>query len=830
VIQSHNGLLNATLIAQSGPITVDGQLALNAATYNGLFPGPTIQFNPGDQVNIDLVNHLTDGPLAQHDAFGPTNIHLHGLHVSPDGNSDNVFLQVDPGQDNHYHYDIPADQPEGLYWYHAHVHGFVSAQMWDGLSGLLIVGRADGGAPELNGLTQHVLAIKNFEVDPTTHLIPDQPNENPGQSFFTVNGLVNPTMSIRPGEAQVWSVADMGNDPFYNVALVNANGVEQTLYVVAEDGEPLTKPEAVQNLDLSPGKRYSFIVQVSPNDPVGTTYSFQNVGFYDGQGNWPVRTLATLQVQGTPVTTPFQIPAHLSPPNNLFHDLTNAPIVEHRVVTFGQTATTDTINGQQFPDPPVFQARLNTVEEWELVNVTPFIHVFHIHQNNFQVMSVNGIAVPADGTPVFIPDFSFPNAPSDQNPQGETIIGGGLTDIIDIPAADPVTGAPGTVVIRMEFKDFTGKYVYHCHIVDHEDMGMMGIINVVPNDPIYAAGAGADAPPVVNVYDSLTGQLKTSFLAFDPRLVRDGISVAVANLYGDNRQQIVVGAGPGSPPLVRVFDENGQPLPGKLGTGFLAYDKSFRGGVNVAVGDVNGDGIQDIITGEEAGATSQPRIRAFSGRDGSKLLDFLAFERSFHGGVRVAAEDVTGNGRIQIIAGRGPGSTPEVKVFRTSDQHVMDDFLAFDRSFRGGVYVATGWIKGFAFPDVIVGAGPGLPEVRVFSNLMTMDQMMMNNMNDMVDLTLWNQITVPGFVTGVHVAERFDADGTGDDLLVAPGPMHPPIVQIYQTETLAPDGAFFAFSPFYFGGVDFGATDVFHADGLRSLLAAKALEKLKKVM
>src|SRR5205823_7451247 len=133
-----------------------GQLALNATTYNGLFPGPTLQFNPGDQVNIDLVNHLTDGPLAQHDAFGPTNIHLHGLHVSPEGSSDNVFLHVDPGQDNQYHYDIPANHPEGLYWFHPHEHGLVSAQFWGGLAGLLIVGRPDGGAPELNGLTQHV--------------------------------------------------------------------------------------------------------------------------------------------------------------------------------------------------------------------------------------------------------------------------------------------------------------------------------------------------------------------------------------------------------------------------------------------------------------------------------------------------------------------------------------------------------------------------------------------------------------------------------------------------------------------------------------------------
>jgi hypothetical protein len=422
-------------------------------------------------------------------------------------------------------------------------------------------------------------------------------------------------------------------------------------------------------------------------------------------------------------------------------------------------------------------------------------------------MSVNGTRIPADGTPVFIPNYSYPGAglspPSNQNPQGENVVGGGLVDTIDIPAMDPVTGKPGTVVIRTLFRDFTGKYVYHCHIVDHEDGGMMANINVVPQDPIYAAGAG-DAP-LVNVYDSLTGDLKTSFQPFNPDTVEGGVNVAVANLYGDNRQQIIVGAGPGSPPLVRVFDENGNPLPGILGQGFLAYDNSFRGGVNVAAGDINADGIQEIITGEGTASNSEPRIRAFSGLDGKMLLDFLAFEQSFQGGVTVAAEDIAGNGRIQIIAGRGPGGTPEVKVFRASDQYVMADFLAFDQSFKGGVFVATGWIKGFSFADVIVGAGPGSSQVRIFSsNLTAMGPMM--DLNNTVDLAKWNQISVPGFTTGLHVAGRFDADGTGDDLLVAPGPSNAPTVAIYKTNTLASDGTFQAFPPSHKGGVNFGAS------------------------
>jgi hypothetical protein len=607
---------------------------------------------------------------------------------------------------------------------------------------------------------------------------------------------------MKPGESQVWSIVDMGNDPHYDVAFINnANQAAQVMWVVAADGEPLTRPEPVTDLKLSPGKRYSFIVSVPNTAAAGSTFSFRQLGFFDGDGQWPATPLTTVKVQGSPVT-PFQIPQQLTPPHNAFHDLSNEPITEHRVAVFDQNPeqgpSTFSINGQTFPNPPVFQARIGTTEEWTIKNMSHSIHVFHTHQNNFQIMSMNGVRVPADGTPVVIPNVSFPPTGT----QNEILVGGGLEDVVDIPAFNPVTNQPGEVVLRMQFKDFTGKYVYHCHIVDHEDNGMMAIVNVSPNDPVFAVGAGENAPPLVHVYDSLTGNLKTSFLAFDPQVVTGGVSVAVANLFGDNRQQIIVGAGPGSLPLVRVFDENGTPLPGILGNGFLAFSDLFRGGVNVAAGDLDSDGIQEIIVGEGAALNGEPRIRAFDVTNGSTLLDFLAFESSFHGGVRVAAGDVVGNGRVQIIAGRGPGSTPEVKVFR-ADTHVMADVLAFDQTFHGGVFVATGWVKGFAYQDVIVGAGPGLSLVRVLSNLSPQD----NGANDSVTLTQWNQVSVAGFTTGLHVGSSFDASGSGDDLLAAPGPFHSPTVSVFRTGTLAPVRSFQAFGSTFTRGVNFGAID-----------------------
>jgi FtsP/CotA-like multicopper oxidase with cupredoxin domain len=178
VIHSVNGVLTATLVAKTGPTVVDatdytgfvangGTVFNNATTYQvqgtpmGLLQGPTLEVNPGDTIHLTLVNGLQNVP--GYTTYGPTNLHTHGLHVSPLGNSDDIFLEIDPGQQNTYTIKIPANQPEGLYWYHPHHHMFVNSQIFGGMSGLLIIGNPNGGAPELNGLTQHNFGIKDFQ-------------------------------------------------------------------------------------------------------------------------------------------------------------------------------------------------------------------------------------------------------------------------------------------------------------------------------------------------------------------------------------------------------------------------------------------------------------------------------------------------------------------------------------------------------------------------------------------------------------------------------------------------------------------------------------------
>lgn len=171
----------------------------------------------------------------------------------------------------------------------------------------------------------------------------------------------------------------------------------------------------------------------------------------------------------------------------------------------------------------------------------------------------------------------------------------------------------------------------------------------------------------------------------------------------------VVAPGQGQVPLVTVYDA----VTGQDKFDFYAYGSSFLGGVRVAVGDVNRDGVPDIVTAPGPGGG--PHVRAFSGIDGRPLLDFFAFEPGFQGGVTVAAGDVTGDGRDEIVVGAGNGGGPRVRVFDTQSHQVKWDFFAYESSFRGGVFVGIGHFGGTVGRGIVTGAGVGGgPVVKVF--------------------------------------------------------------------------------------------------------------------
>ncbi|MBV8959985.1 MAG: hypothetical protein JO087_14555, partial [Actinobacteria bacterium] len=180
-----------------------------------------------------------------------------------------------------------------------------------------------------------------------------------------------------------------------------------------------------------------------------------------------------------------------------------------------------------------------------------------------------------------------------------------------------------------------------------------------------------------------------------------GASVAVGDVEGNGTPDIVVGSGPGHSPMVWVFKQNGTPV-----TSFVPYDPNFKGGVNVAAADVTGDSKAEIITG--AGSGGGPHVRIFNG-SGQAVGGFFAYDPAFHGGVNVAGGDLNGGGKAEIVTGAGPGGGPHVRVFDGSGSPVGSGFFAYDPHFVGGVSVAAGTNR------IVTGAGRGGgPHVRLF--------------------------------------------------------------------------------------------------------------------
>jgi hypothetical protein len=315
---------------------------------------------------------------------------------------------------------------------------------------------------------------------------------------------------------------------------------------------------------------------------------------------------------------------------------------------------------------------------------------------------------------------------------------------------------------------------------------------------IYAVGADAGGGPEVKVYNAQTNKLVLDFYAYDPRFT-GGVRVAVGDVFGTGTDDIITAPGPGGGPDIRVFDGK----TGKLLDDFFAYDPRFPGGAFVATGDVNGIGHAEIITG--AGAGGGPNVRVFNAAHGNAMLgNFYAYNAAFSGGVHVAAGDLNGTGVDQIITGAGPGGGPNVRVFDgvgNMESGTVGNFLAFDPNFVGGVFVAAGRFNGSNHADIIAGAGPGgAPEVRVFDGQTGAQVSTFRIGPDAA--TLFNADS-DAFRAGVRVA-AFDPTGTGNALILTGfGPPAQPLVQTFNI-TGAQQLAFEAFNTAFLGGVYVG--------------------------
>ena len=206
------------------------------------------------------------------------------------------------------------------------------------------------------------------------------------------------------------------------------------------------------------------------------------------------------------------------------------------------------------------------------------------------------------------------------------------------------------------------------------------VLENLPPPRVATSAPDAGTEPLVSVFDADTGEELYSFAAFDPSFT-GGVRVAAGDVNGDGRADIIAGTGAGGLPQVKVFSG----LDSSLLLSLLAYESGFTGGVYVAAGDIDGDGKADIITG--AGVGRAPEVRVFRGTDGALIHSFLAYDSSFQGGVRVAARDVSGDGIADIIAGKGSGSGPELAIFDGLTLAALDHFFAYDAVFGGGLFV-----------------------------------------------------------------------------------------------------------------------------------------------
>jgi suppressor of ftsI len=427
-IRSQGGVFETTLTAAPHRLQI-GETELPGFFYNGTYLPPLWRVRLGDVMRVALHNELTEG-------F--TNLHFHGMSVSPRGRSDNVFIHLPPGHEFHYEVTIPraGRQVPGLYWYHPHGHGFVTKQMLGGMSGALVVDGADTQFPILAGLPERFFLFKNAEP-------------GGGREIITVNGQLNPLVDIRPGEMQFWRIANIGATLFFPVQVQG-----MPLYVIATDGHPLAQPKKIDQVLLGPGQRLDAIVIGPPaGEYAMETPLFKNMAWRDP---FPAQQIATVVSAGPAASTdaePEVLRQRVAGPRWI-DEVRASPIARQRRLVYSRTDDRSVfmIDGKVESDDRVDQTvKLGDTEEWTVVNTDQQYHSFHIHQTAFIVTEVNGVKREEDS----------------------------LRDTASIP---PATDAgPGVIKVVIPFTDpqIVGRFVYHCHAVDHEDKGMMGIVQVV---------------------------------------------------------------------------------------------------------------------------------------------------------------------------------------------------------------------------------------------------------------------------------------------------------------------------------------------------------------
>ncbi len=257
-------------------------------------------------------------------------------------------------------------------------------------------------------------------------------------------------------------------------------------------------------------------------------------------------------------------------------------------------------------------------------------------------------------------------------------------------------GGEPTTVSRVN-DPATGQQVTRLVTPSNKSAAFSNFENAGGGRQIFAVGADAGGGPRVRVYDAATRAVLFDNFVYEESF-SGGVRVATGDVTGDGVPDLVVAAGYGGGPRITVFDG----VNFQVVADFFAFEDSFRGGAYVAVGDLTGDGVGDIVVG--AGLGGGPVVRVFDG-GGRVLTGFFAYDPVFRGGVRVATGDVNGDGLTDIITGAGPGGGPHVRVINASDLQPITEFQALGDDYRGGVYVAAGDVDNDGAADILIGPG-----------------------------------------------------------------------------------------------------------------------------
>jgi suppressor of ftsI len=444
-----------TLTAATNPVSGKSEFR-----YQDKNVPPVIRGRPGSVLNVEYKNELATPSREDcvgHPCMQMTNLHFHGLHVSPNAPQDDVLdMMASPGETLHYSVQIPPQQPPGLYWYHTHSHGESYVQDLDGMSGAIVVEGIERYVPEVRNMRERILVLRDLVLPTdaaeqkkvmesvsmqTTQCgtAPEKP-----ERAFTVNGSLRPRIDTAPGERQFWRIVKASPDRYADLELDSA-----TLETVALDGMPLAyhdpavRKRTMRHVLVPPAGRVEAIVTGPPADSHAALRTRCFDTGPDGDSN-PAMVLADIvpaqpsnlktrpALRGAPVYIAF-------PPETLKRVETGEP---QFVVNFTEDKQGFYINGQKFEmkSGPMLTVNVGSLQHWRVLNPTREVHPFHIHQVHFLVYAV-------DNTPVKDPVW---------------------LDTVNVSYG-------GSVDLVMDFTDpiIRGMSLFHCHLLSHEDKGMM---------------------------------------------------------------------------------------------------------------------------------------------------------------------------------------------------------------------------------------------------------------------------------------------------------------------------------------------------------------------